>query len=373
MNQINKAVTLGLVSLFTVSAQAGTSMVSAGKGISAKVEAKAENPLDKLWGLANLYKSDSGLLNELSITGRYQGQYYNVEGDESASDYDNRRARVGLRALLLDKTLELKSEAFGDLNSGGDSYKGLTELYLGYKLNDDTTVTIGKQKPKFGQEWSLSSRLIPTFERSLLVNGYKPDHTAGVSLAGKAGATNYYVGVFSNEPTEEFAELDGGLSITASLSQDATALFGTEKATVGIGYIHSEHEDNDSIFTTLDDGISIHANLKQGALGLSAEALYLMGEGDTLGLSITPTYDLSDKLQLVFRYQVASSDGSMSPQKRYESPAGVGSGDLYNAIYGGFNYFIYDQKLKLMGGVEYADMDGGGDSLTVLAGIRMYW
>jgi hypothetical protein len=169
------------------------------------------------------------------------------------------------------------------------------------------------------------------------------------------------------------ADFGGGVSFTGTVSTDAKAIFGTEKATVGLGYLHNEREEGDTVFSTVDDAISIHANLKQGALGLSAEALYLMGDSNNVGLSITPTYDLCENLQFVARYQVASSDGSLSAAKRYESNAGVGSGDLYNAFYAGFNYFIYDQKLKLMGGVEYADMDGGGDALTFLAGVRAYW
>jgi hypothetical protein len=47
--------------------------------------------------------------------------------------------------------------------------------------------------------------------------------------------------------------------------------------------------------------------------------------------------------------------------------------DLYNAVYAGLQYFICEDKLKLMTGVEWSDLDGGGDSWTYFAGIRAYW
>ena len=48
---------------------------------------------------------------------------------------------------------------------------------------------------------------------------------------------------------------------------------------------------------------------------------------------------------------------------------------LDQAAYLGFQYFIYGDKLKLLGGAEYASVDGGGDGgdydgWTVLTGIR---
>ena len=62
-------------------------------------------------------------------------------------------------------------------------------------------------------------------------------------------------------------------------------------------------------------------------------------------------------------------------QRRYENDSGGGPGDLYNAAYLGFNYRIYSDKLKLLGGVEYANMQGdkGFDGFTFLTGVRVYW
>jgi hypothetical protein len=57
----------------------------------------------------------------------------------------------------------------------------------------------------------------------------------------------------------------------------------------------------------------------------------------------------------------------------------TGAGDHYQAYYLGLNYFLNDDKLKLMAGAEYAQMldsvtDGGEyQGWTYLAGLRLYF
>ncbi len=134
--------------------------------------------------------------------------------------------------------------------------------------------------------------------------------------------------------------------------------------------------------------MSTSLEIKQGNWGLVSELLYGDGDASNWGLVLTPTYDVTDKLQLVARYQLGLSDEELglSAQRRYEREVGGGSGDLYNAIYLGFQYFLFDgrdvakksdlkHRLKVMGGVEYANMDGpvGYDGWTALAGVRVYW
>jgi hypothetical protein len=142
----------------------------------------------------------------------------------------------------------------------------------------------------------------------LLTNSFKPDYAAGVSLAGKSGATSWYLGGFANDPDEEFGNFDGGWSVIAGVDQDIKDIVGTDKASVGFGYIHSDRNESDTIFTSIDDGLSLRGSIKQGALGVSAEALYLMGDNDRYGISVTPTYDITKQLQFVARYQLAASD-----------------------------------------------------------------
>ena len=74
------------------------------------------------------------------------------------------------------------------------------------------------------------------------------------------------------------------------------------------------------------------------------------------------------------RYQIATSNSGagLTAQRRYERTVDLPPGDLYQAAYAGFNYFIYGPRLRLMGGVEFADMNGH-DAWTALLGVRLYW
>ena len=66
--------------------------------------ASERSTMDKIWDLATLYKSDDGFLNELSLTGRYQGQFWDADSDQGQEDgWDNRRFRIGSRAYFLDR------------------------------------------------------------------------------------------------------------------------------------------------------------------------------------------------------------------------------------------------------------------------------
>ena len=69
-------------------------------------------------------------------------------------------------------------------------------------------------------------------------------------------------------------------------------------------------------------------------------------------------------------------------QNRYEAigpVAAEASGDLYHSLYAGLNWYIYGNKLKLMGGLEYSKMrtpaGSGGDyeGFTTFLGLRMHF
>jgi hypothetical protein len=104
------------------------------------------------------------------------------------------------------------------------------------------------------------------------------------------------------------------------------------------------------------------------------------GYSDVFGFFIQPSYNIiPEKLQLIGRYSFAHSTGDLgvSGQSRYERSvaANKGLGGTYHAIYGGAQYFIHGDKLKLMAGAEYAWLLGEAadsyDGLTLLTGLRI--
>ena len=348
-----------------------------------------ESGFDKIWSLATLYKStENPVIQKLAFTGRYHGQYGWLDSDQGDyDDWENRRFRLGLNAQLF-QDFELKAEMFGDLNSGGDFYEGFTEVFVAWKPDDAFNLTLGKQKPRFSLDWTMSSREILTFERNIVINNFGIDYETGVAASGKVGNFSYFTGVFNNDTgrpgnESEFGDLGGGFSYVASASYDLKDSTGMDKAVLRADFLHSEHDSEDELLTKFDNGFAASFSIKEGALGLNTEAIYGEGDkGDVWGIYVTPAYDITKKLQVVARYTYAhSGDDILRAQSRYERKADLsdsGNGGRYNAGYLGLNYFIYGHKLKLMTGVEYSKLDGGSDGgdfegVTALAGVRIFW
>lgn len=372
-------------------ASAGAGTLTAPKAPAPSPEAPAEeSAFDKLWGLATLYKNkENPVIQKLAITGRYHGQYAWLDSDQGDyDDWENRRFRIGLNAQLF-QDFELKGEMFGDLNSGGDFYEGFTEVYVAWKPDDAFNLIVGKQKPRFTLDWSTSSREILTFERNIMLNNFGIDYETGISVSGKSGNFSYFAGAFNNDTGEigdksEFGDLGGGFSYVASASYDLKDLTGLEKTVVRADFLHSEHDAEDNLLIKFDNGLAASVALKQGRFGMTAETVYGEGDnGDIWGFYLTPSWDITKKLQVVARYTYAhSGDDVLRLQSRYEREADEltdgGNGEDYHAGYLGLNYYLYGHKLKLMTGVEFSSMDGGSDGgdfdgVTALAGVRVYW
>jgi len=175
---------------------------------------------------------------------------------------------------------------------------------------------------------------------------------------------------------EAFTDLDSGYSLLTSISYDLDRSLGTDSAELNACYLHSDAKANATNLNRFGEGLSTALTITQGAGSLVSEAVAGLASdnGDAYGLNIQPGYFFTDKLQLATRYQLATasqSDG-LVPQRRYERPAGFVPGDLYQAGYAGLNYYIAGHRLKLMNGIEYAEMDGQSLWTASLA-IRLFW
>jgi phosphate-selective porin OprO and OprP len=347
------------------------------------VAPKEKSVYDQIWGLADWYDNpDNPVVQAIRLTGRFHMQYHWTDLDTGSSDdFEFRRFRIGLEMDLF-KEFMIK----GEMLSGSDFdpfYNGFTELYVQWKPSSAFALLVGKQKPKFTYDWTTSSRYHLYFERSQILNHLKPDYTPGIVATGKLGKKwGYYAGVFSNSPSdelsEEFSAIDG-TSYIAKISYDLSETLGVDSAEWSLEYLHSETNENSSIFTTVENAVATSVAMRQGRFGAAVEVVYGEGgdDGDVFGVNLMPTWKLTDRLHLVSRYQVATSNGEegLNPQRRYEREAGGGAGDLYQAGYLGFDYYIYGHKMKLMTGVEYASMSGsnGYEGWTGLVGLRFFW
>ncbi|MES2475606.1 MAG: porin [Verrucomicrobiota bacterium] len=351
---------------------------------------------DQLWNYAILYQDNQNpILEEFKLRGRYQGQYWDVDdANGSQSDWEDRRSRFGFDAKLFEKSLELRAD-FQSNDGFEDLYDGLVDAYIRWKPTSTLSFTLGKTKPLIGQyDWLESTNSQPTFERSQIFNQLNINRATGLTVEHAIDSFSWRAGIYSNDTPAttggsgafgdgEFGDLNGGLSFSLGVGYDFKSLLGTDKADFRFDWLHSDREAGDLVLSRYDDIASASFIVKEDAATVVLETYFASGgdgtNSDVFGFFIQPTYDIiPKKLQLVGRYSYANSDGPLGVvgQGRYERTvaANGGLGDAYHAIYGGAQYFIYGDKLKLMAGAEWAllqnDTEDSFDGFTLLTGIR---
>lgn len=335
---------------------------------------------EKLENLGLLYRSESDpVLQELWFLGRFHGQYHWSDGSNGSNeDYETRRFRIGGQARVF-KNLTLHAQ----MVSGSDFepfYNGFTELWAGWRFSDAVILTVGQQKHRFTHDRNISSRYINYLERSMFTNMMGLDYTPAVTLSGRAGKWSYYTGVFSNATGTDmgaaFTELDSGWSFLGTATLDMGHAMGMDHAHLNFGYLHSDANENATNLNRYDNAVATALILTKGPMSLVTEATAGFGSsrGNGVSLNVQPAWYITDKLQLSTRYQIAMSDeeNGLSAQRRYERPAGLGTGDLYQAAYAGLTYFVAAHRLKVMSGVEYSTI-GGEDCWTASVAVRLFW
>jgi phosphate-selective porin OprO and OprP len=372
-------------------------------GQDATTEFVEPTTFDKIWGYASLYKDDMNpILQEFKLRGRYHGQYYDVDADQgSSSHWEDRRSRFGFDAKLFEKKLEARVD-FQSNDGFDDFYDGLVDAYLRWKPNSSISITAGKTKPLIGQyDWLESTNSQPTFERSQIFNQLGINRATALTAEGTYEEFSWRAGIYSNDTPSntvdpitkvasgsfgdgEFGDLNGGVSYSLGAGYDFKHLVNLEKADFKLDWLHSDRETGDLVLNKYDDILSSTIWLKEGYGAVVFESYFASGgdgtNSDVFGFFIQPTYDIiPKKLQLVGRYSYAHSEGPLGVvgQSRYErkEATGGGLGDTYHALYGGLQYFVYGDKLKLMAGAEWARIENEAgdtyDGVTLLSGIRL--
>ena len=318
-------------------------------------------------------------LQELWLLGRYHGHYHDTSGvGRSDSGFESRRIRLGFQARLIDH-LTVHAQAI----SGSDfepAYNGFTELWVRWEFDPAVSLTVGQQKHRFTHDRNVSSRYMSFMERSMFTNMMGLDYTPAVTLSGRVGKLDYYAGVFSNQAGTDmwgaFTELHSGWSGLAAVTYDLGHWAGADSASIYASLLHSEARTGATNLTRFDDAASAALILTEGPAALVTEVTAGFGgaKGDAVGLNLQPSLFLTDRLELVsrFQYATASHADGLRSQRRYESPAGLPSGDRYQATYLGLNYYVAGHRIKVLSGVEHARMNSR-DAFTVFAGFRMFF
>lgn len=376
---------------------------------------------DKIWSAATLYKdSDNPILQEFSLQGRLQLQYFNMDsnvGDLDTTDYKDasdsnnervwgddievRRARFGFKSKWF-QVWKLEGQINVDTDAEDSLYKDLYDLFVTYGPTDALNISAGKTKVKFSREQEISSKEIVTTERGLLSNLLFPGELTGVWASGKGIQEHwlYEIGLYGSDRQRGFSEFDAGAVILGKIGYDYSSQADLDSAVASIHLMHNTDPGylanpstnfTPSASPAFDTSIALTNDITHGRFGLTTEALFGFGDdrSDVMGLTIMPTYFVANGLQLVARFQVATANegGGISLPSRYEGltnnaivnadnrPATEErTGSTYTAAYLGMNYYLYGHKLKIMNGIEYAQLGGGDyEGYTFTSGLRMFF
>ena len=358
----------------------------------AEVSADSIN-YDKIW--------NAPIVKKLGFTGRLQGDAYHFDGEgKSNDDLAWRRFRVGLKKSV-ESDVVLHSEM--DLNIDGinnwdDFYLRLTDTYVGWNPSSETKFKFGKQSAGFTLDGSTSSKSLIVPERNIVAGNlwFGTEYFTGASVGGDIDIWSYKAGVFSSSGEAEFGHFDAGYFGLFSIGQAVG-----EDGSWRLDYVYNDPDystDHRNFKGRLDVGTADHEHVlafvyKQminESLGIWADIATSKGvedsafgvdQSDLLGFSIKPFYNFSDKLQLVVEYaSVTSLDDEQDVRlARYAARNDAGRVETAHNLLLGFNWFLYDHKLKWHNAVEYNygdNQSGSGDNYIgygLTSAFRISW
>ena len=346
---------------------------------------------ERLWEASRLYENeDHSVIQAFSLIGRYNGQYWSVNADQGNADgWENRRLYLGAEAVLFrDFTVQAQIKVSEDFDP---FYEGLFQAFVKWSPGEAFSLNAGRVDYLFtGLERTISSTKIATLERGLLVNQVLPGEVVGAVAQGKVGKFSYRGGAFSGSIEQEFTTFAGGVGALAGVGYQLPLFF--KEGSLHLDYLYNTGNPSNNALKPYDHVLSLWHQGQSGPFGLGVDLTFghgLDARPAVFGVTVLPTYVFAknvvrkgDALQAVLRYQFAVSNGDNGLQlpARYEQKVVPGGfGDHYQAVYGGINYLIFGDRLKLMTGAEYSVMhdsvqDGGAfNGWTYLVGVRVFF
>lgn len=385
------------------------------------------------------YKSDTGFVRKVKLIGRWQGQWISQTEEITNPisglverggfhQHQTRRFRVGLD-LGLAHNLSFKANFNLSDSSGAnrelfvdETFNNIDEMVLEWEPDhyDDPKapvknfrlnyIAIGKQKQKITREFSTSSKKILTIERSQIVNEVVSNKPWGVTIGFEFAGIEQEIGgwLYGAEDVHPanvgarnrlgFPDTDsrGGFTYRAEIPvTDVTTFFfdyqftntsgglvsarGNADTSYGSNYEHvlafGTENDLGRLQIITDIIIGLNRRAQNGAIGGTTLDNIPVGN-DTWGFVFLPTYEITEKLEAVFKYAYMD-EGRQQRTQRYAGQRHTLQN--YHTFYAGLNYYICDHKFKVMAGYEYATGDlygfGGSDitSNSWMLGIRGYF
>ena len=356
----------------------------------------APSPLDPVWSRAVLFEdNDNPWVQQLAIMGLFE--FSGSWGDAKvtgAADTDlnttrTRRARLGARMKVFGNT---EIEAVGEF-AGDVDYQRIERLQAKTQVRPNYYISYGKMRPHFGIEQSKEPHQLLTPERTLLANMLMPASTLGVAFSQDCAPWDWSIGWFSGDSDRYIPGIEGDGFIAGSLAYEIGEVLeggNTMRTRWHMDYIYNIDGSSSRSIPRYDVAGRRSANGNQliannpgfthlFSTGIQLESERFAFEGDfqlangdlnAWGLTLTPSYwAVPGTLRIVGRYHYADTDdaaglvgglGTGSDPFYDASPLFVG--DEFHSFYLGANLHLYQDKVTVLNGLEYALMkdDAGG-------------
>ena len=275
----------------------------------------------------------------------------------------------------------------GDFNTSGDDFfKRTTDSWVSYRTSTGLEWVVGKQSAAFTLDGHTSSNNLYTTERSILGNNvwFPGEYFTGVAIEKTVQGWTTFLGIFSSGSENQwFGNFDGSGFVLASLGYDFAARHQLDTGEFTADLLYQDPDENNDATLPNEWVGSLSLELKQDRWGFegnfSATRGYL-GQGDLLGFTVMPLFDLTDRIQLALRYSYLDSNKPKGIRLgRYGNQVVEGRGDHYQDIYAGLNCYIDGHRLKIQFGLQWAEMEDSTDSGGDFSGfrwtlaLRTYW
>lgn len=307
-----------------------------------------------------LHFEDKGVFEDITFFGGYRGDLgFDFTGDSYSTTFRNNISEVGVYG----KFKEIPLDYFFSVNPrsiAGQSYINslLVDLFFTYKGIPHHSISVGHMRAPTGVEGSMSAYSTPFLSRSQIGRTFGNVRALGVKVKGDYSLIDYTLGGFSSDrylhsffPGAEFIGLvnlkplgktDGKYG-KLTLSGGLQAGHRYNNYTVGtLGAAYQYKKFKADFEYSIADGYNGYNSVKQASTN-RAEGFYT-----------SVYYNLTDKIQLLARYDAFNPDKSKS------------SSHLQKEYTAGINYLIRGDALKIM--INYIYYEGFKDT----NGSRLY-
>lgn len=284
------------------------------------------------------HEFSEGAIRDITFFGAYQGSVSaNFFENDYSTTYQNGFADVGIVGNFREQPLDFKI-MFNTRQLDNMSYlQGfISDLYIATNAIPHHRVLIGNSRTPIGVEGGSSSYTLPFVSRSQISRNFGNVRAKGIKVIGTYDFIDYNLGIYNSD--RFFRDFFPGVEFTGWINLYPLAKTNNKygKLTIG-GGLNAGHND----FNYTVAGAYVGYEYKK--LTLNFEAAIADGYNGSVGKSqnkasgfySTVAYKLTDKIQLLARYD------QFNPNREL-------SGNIIKEYTAGVNYFIKGDALRLI-------------------------